>query len=156
MNFIRIPWPFDPFSYTEYTHAYLTYADVTERAPIFLCYACWNICNIATLTAGLLLIFLAFSAKRLFQGRLWKTVEKSGAAGDTLDSFFARGSNGVPRNKNEKIDVADDLSESGTVGGKSEKKYETHRQKNSPDSISRIVSRILRSGRFQFERSESV
>ena len=91
-----------------------TYADVTERAPIFLCYACWNICNIATLTAGLLLIFLAFSANAFFRGgfgRLWK---KSGAAGDTLDSFFARGSNGVPRNKNEKIDVADDLSESGT------------------------------------------
>ena len=108
------PMPFDPFSYTEYTHAYLTYADVTERAPIFLCYACWNICNIATLTAGLLLIFLAFSANAFFRGgfgRLWK---KSGAAGDTLDSFFARGSNGVPRNKNEKIDVADDLSESGT------------------------------------------
>ena len=108
------PMPFDPFSYTEYTHAYLTYADVTERAPIFLCYACWNICNIATLTAGLLLIFLAFSANAFFRGgfgRLWK---KSGAAGDTLDYFFARGSNGVPRNKNEKIDVADDLSESGT------------------------------------------
>ena len=37
-------------------------------APIFLCYACWNICNIATLTAGLLLIFLAFSANAFFRG----------------------------------------------------------------------------------------
>lgn len=109
-EFYAYPMPFDPTSYGVYS----VYESVTERAPILLCYACWNICNLATLAAGLSLIFFAFPANAFFRGGPGMLLKKNGSAGDTLNSFFARDSNADPRNKKEKIDVSDNLSESGT------------------------------------------
>ena len=79
------PMPFDPFSYTEYTHAYLTYAGKGADLPVLRVLEHLQHSDAYSGTpSDLSRLF----RKRLFQGRLWKTVEKKRSRGGYAGLFF--------------------------------------------------------------------